>query len=102
MRIGLVASLLLLTATVPATAQVSLSINIGSYPNLRPVPGYPVYYAPDLGANYFFYDGLYWLYQDDNWYSSSWYDGPWDSVDPMYVPIYILQVPVRYYRRPAQ
>jgi hypothetical protein len=102
MRIGLVASLLLLTATVPATAQVSLSINIGSYPNFTAVPGYPVYYAPDVSANYFFYDGLYWLYQDDYWYSSSWYNGPWNSVDPMYVPIYILQVPVRYYRRPPQ
>ena len=42
------------------------------------VPGYPVYYAPDIGGNYFFYDGRYWVYQDDNWYSSSWYNGPWD------------------------
>ena len=102
MRIGLIASLLLLTATVPVTAQVSLSINIGSYPNFSAVPGYPVYYAPDVSANYFFYDGQYWLYQDDNWYSSTWYNGPWDSIDPMYVPIYVLQVPVRYYRRPPQ
>ncbi len=102
MRIGLITSLLLLTATVPAAAQVSLSINIGSYPNFTAVPGYPVYYAPDVGANYFFYDGLYWVLQDDNWYSSSWYNGPWDSVGPMYVPTYVLQVPVRYYRRPPQ
>jgi len=102
MRIGLVASLLLLTATVPVAAQLSISINIGSYPNFMAVPGYPVYYAPDVGGNYFFYDGLYWVYQDDNWYSSSWYNGPWDSVGPMYVPIYILQIPVRYYRRPPQ
>ncbi len=100
MRIAVVASLLLLTATVPATAQVSISISIGAYPNFMVVPGYPVYYAPDVGANFFFYDGYYWVYQDDNWYSSSWYNGPWDLVDPMYVPIYVLQVPVRYYRRP--
>ena len=100
MRIAVVASLLLLTATVPATAQVSISISIGSYPNFMVVPGYPVYYAPDVGTNFFFYDGFYWVYQDDNWYSSSWYNGPWDLVDPMYVPIYVLQVPVRYYRRP--
>ena len=100
MRMGIVASLLLLTATVPATAQVSISISIGSYPNFMVVPGYPVYYAPDVGTNFFFYDGYYWVYQNDNWYSSSWYNGPWEFVDPMYVPIYVLQVPVRYYRRP--
>jgi hypothetical protein len=102
MRISLVASLLLLTATVPAAAQLSIGITIGAYPSFMAVPGYPVYYAPDVGANYFFFDGLYWVYQDDNWYSSSWYNGPWDAIDPMYVPIYILQIPVRYYRRPPQ
>ncbi len=102
MRIAAVASLLLLTATVPATAQVSISISIGSYPNLMVVPGYPVYYAPNVGANFFFYDGNYWVYQDDGWYSSIWYDGPWELVDPMFVPIFVLQVPVRYYRQPPQ
>jgi len=102
MRSSLVAFLLLLTATVPAAAQLSIGITIGAYPNFMSVPGYPVYYAPDVGGNYFFYDGLYWVYQDDNWYSSSWYNGPWDSVDPMYVPVFILQIPVRYYRRPPQ
>jgi hypothetical protein len=102
MRIRLVASVLLLLATVPAAAQVSIGITIGSYPSFMAVPGYPVYYAPGVGANYFFYDGLYWVYQDDNWYSSSWYNGPWDAIDPMYVPIDVLQVPVRYYIRPPR
>jgi hypothetical protein len=64
------------------------------------VPGYPVYYAPSASANYFFYDGLYWLYQYDNWYASSWYNGPWGLVGPQYVPYYVLRVPVRYYRAP--
>ena len=102
MRIGVLAALLLLWATVPATAQVSIGITIGSYPQFAAVPGYPVYYAPDVGANFFFYDGYYWVYQDDNWYSSTWYNGPWESVDPMYVPIFVLQIPVRYYQRPPQ
>lgn len=100
MRYGLVATLLLLCATAPATAQVSIGINIGSYPNLIAVPGYPVYYAPDIDSNFFFYDGLYWVYQQDSWYSSSWYNGPWEPVDPLYVPIHVLQIPVRYYRQP--
>jgi hypothetical protein len=71
-----------------------------TYPQLVLVPGYPVYYDPRADFNYFFYDGLYWVYQDDNWYASSWYNGPWELVDPYYVPLFILRVPVRYYRRP--
>jgi hypothetical protein len=53
-----------------------------------------------MEANFFFYDGLYWIYQDDNWYESSWYNGPWWLVDPDDVPLYLLRVPVRYYRMP--
>ena len=79
---------------------LSIGINIPAYPQLVPVPGYPVYYAPGLDLNLFFYDGLYWVYVDDNWYSSSWYDGPWDLVQPDLVPYFILRVPVLYYRNP--
>ena len=100
MRYGLLVSLLLLGAPIPAIAQVSIGITIGSYPQFVPVPGYPVYYAPGVSLNFFFYDGLYWVYQNDRWYSSDWYDGPWDWVDPYYVPVYVLQVPVRYSRQP--
>jgi len=70
------------------------------YPQLVPVPGYPVYYAPNLNSNYFFYDGMYWVYQRDNWYASSWYNGPWGLVAPEAVPLFVLRVPVRYYRQP--
>ena len=79
---------------------VHMAINLPAYPDMAPVPGYPVYYAPGLGYNYFFYDGLYWVYYGDYWYSSTWYNGPWDSVHPYYVPEFILRVPVRYYRVP--
>jgi hypothetical protein len=81
---------------------INLGFNVGSYPNLVRVPGYPVYYDPDVRSNYFFYDGLYWAYQNDNWYQSGWYNGPWNAVQPAYVPMYVLRVPVRYYRRPPQ
>ena len=108
--VGLLIGLLLYAGTSTA-AQVSLSIglpnvrigiNLPVYPDLVVVPGYPVYYAPRLDANYFFYDGLYWVYQDDNWYASSWYNGPWSFVEPEIVPVYILRVPVRYYRQPPR
>ena len=79
---------------------VNIGINFPVYPELVVVPGYPVYYAPRQQANLFFYDGLYWVYQDDYWYASSWYNGPWSIVEPEFVPVFILRVPVRYYRHP--
>jgi len=79
---------------------VSIGINVPAYPQLVVVPGYPVYYAPRMQANYFFYDGMYWVFQGDNWYASSWYNGPWQYVEPYDVPAYVLRVPVRYYRSP--
>lgn len=79
---------------------VSIGINLPFYPTLVQVPGYPVYYAPQLNLNFFFYDGLYWLYQSDNWYVSSWYNGPWGLVAPEFVPLFVLRIPVRYYRAP--
>jgi hypothetical protein len=79
---------------------VNIGINLPLYPELVPVPGYPVYYAPYVSSNYFFYDGMYWVYQRDNWYASSWYNGPWGLVPPETVPLFILRVPVRYYRQP--
>ena len=108
-RSVLAASILACFLTLPAAAQVSINfggpgvhigINLPVYPTLQRVPGYPVYYAPDASNNYFFYDGLYWVYADDDWYSSDWYNGPWYQVAPIYVPVYVLRIPVRYYRRP--
>jgi len=109
MRTGFVVSWMLLCSITSAAAQVNVDIglpgvNIGFsvpvYPQLVLVPGYPVYYAPQVNSNYFFYDGMYWVYAGDNWYASSWYNGPWDLVTPEAVPLFILRVPVRYYRRP--
>jgi hypothetical protein len=103
----LLLSLLLLPTRSEAQLQVELSlptVSLGlavpSYPELEQVPGYPVYYDPRASSNYFFYDGGYWVYQDDRWYSSEWYDGPWMAVGPEEVPLYVLRIPVRYYRRP--
>ena len=82
------------------TPNVSIGINFPVYPELVRIPSYPVYYAPRVDANYFFYDGMYWVFQGDAWYSSFWYNGPWRAVAPEYLPYYILRVPVRYYRHP--
>jgi hypothetical protein len=82
------------------TPNVSIGINVPAYPELVPVPGYPVYYAPRVPTNYFFYDGIYWVFQGDSWYASYWYNGPWWFVEPAVVPVYVLRVPVRYYGYP--
>ncbi len=79
---------------------VNIGINVPAYPQLILIPGYPVYYDPRANSNYFFYDGLYLVFHGDNWYASSWYNGPWDMVGYDYVPFYVLRVPVRYYRQP--
>ncbi len=102
MRYLLIAFSMLLLPVSLAQAQISVNvgINMPVYPELVPVPGYPVYYAPHASSNYFFYDGMYWAYWEDNWYASGWYNGPWQPVAPMEVPLFVLRVPVRYYRQP--
>lgn len=109
MRYLLVVLALLLSQSASARTEVSvgisvpgvsIGINVPAYPRLVQVPEYPVYYDPDASVNFFFYDGLYWVYAEDDWYSSSWYNGPWRRVEHDYVPAYVLRVPVRYYRRP--
>lgn len=89
-----------LAAGVSGFASADVRIHLSLFPDLVPVPGYPVYYAPGVEANFFFYDGMYWLYDDDGWYMSNWYDGPWEYVDPDDVPLFVLRVPLRYYRAP--
>lgn len=109
MRGTAVALAVFLWAGSPAVAQVSvgismpgvsIGINMPMYPQLVRVPNYPVYYAPRVNTNLFFYDGLYWVYQRDEWYASSWYNGPWSLVSPQMVPLFVLRIPVRYYRNP--
>jgi hypothetical protein len=111
MRNAIAVLALLMCSITSAVAQVSvgvglpgvsIGINLPVYPQLVPVPGYPVYYAPQLNSNYFFYDGMYWVFDQDNWYESAWYNGPWQLVGPDAVPLFLLRVPVRYYRRPPQ
>jgi hypothetical protein len=109
MRSLMIALAIFLASVLPARAQfsidfsapgVSIGFNMPVYPQLVRIPGYPVYYDPYVSSNYFFYDGLYWVYWGDNWYTSEWYNGPWQLVGPEYVPQFLLLVPVRYYRSP--
>ena len=78
---------------------VALGVHLSRYPDLVVIPGYPVLYDPHLNANYFFYEGTFWVFEEDDWYRSDWYNGPWMRVGRDEVPVFLLRVPVRYYNR---
>jgi hypothetical protein len=98
----------LLGAAFPAAADVHVGINIGvppppavvieAPPPLVVVPGSPVYYAPQLPYNFFYYGGIYYVFNDGYWYSARSAHGPWGYVH--HVPPPVLHVPVHYYHVP--
>ncbi len=115
MRTALVALSLLAASLAPSQAMghdhlgvgvelrvpsLSLGLSLPAFPAMVQVPGHPVFYAPGFTANYFFAEDRYWLLRGDRWYASAFYDGPWDAIDPYWVPAAVLRVPVRYYARP--
>jgi hypothetical protein len=54
-----IALCILVGVSGPAFSQISVGLNVPAYPQLVVVPGYPVYYAPRVDGNLFFYDGMY-------------------------------------------
>ena len=67
--VALAVGLAIALAGAPAYSEVSIGIglpsvqigfNVTAYPQMVVVPEFPVYYAPSVDANLFFYDGLYW------------------------------------------
>ena len=63
MRKQVIVLCLALGALAPASGQlsiaiglpnVSIGINLPVYPEVDRIPGYPVYYAPQVDANFFF------------------------------------------------
>jgi hypothetical protein len=98
MRRSAIVVALVLGTTAPAFADVNIGIDLTESPPMESVPGSPVSYAPQVGANYFLYDGLYWVFDGNVWYSSSGYNGPWEMVPASDVPDAVLQVPISYYR----
>lgn len=82
------------------TDSLSLGINIGAPPQLVVVPGTPVYQAPGVPHNYFFYGGRYYLFHEGAWFLASHYNGPWTVIAVERVPRQILLVPVEHYKIP--
>ena len=80
------------------TDNVSLGIRIGEEPRLVVVPGTPVYEAPTLPYNYFYYGGRFYLYHEGPWLRVASYNGPWTVIAIEQVPRPILRVPAEHYR----
>lgn len=103
MKRFMLALFLCVAAAMPVAAQTyyDIDVDLPQFPEMEPIPGSPVYWAPAVDSNYFFHDGVFWDYHHDLWHWSAWYNGPWTVADPIYVPTYVLWVPVRYYHKPA-
>jgi hypothetical protein len=110
LRSGVLVGALVLGGMLAARAtmaQVSVNVNIGpppivvaAPPALVVVPGTPVYYAPQVQYNYFYYGKRYYTFHDGHWFYGTSYNGPWVFVAPAHVPAPVLGVPVSYYRIP--
>jgi hypothetical protein len=101
---------IVLSATVALAQDVEINIGLGTPPlaplvittppQLVVVPGTSVYYAPDVGANYFFYRGRYYTVANHIWSTARVYNGPWVVIQIGKVPSAVRSVPVEYYKVP--
>lgn len=107
----LLASAVCLLPGAPSSASdLSISIGIGTPPPAPPVimaapplvvvPGSPVYYAPEVPVNIFFYGGRYYTFHDEAWFRATTHNGPWNVIAVKKVPRPVLTVPVEYYNVP--
>lgn len=86
-------------------AEVDVSINIGlplpaivisAPPAVVMIPGAPVYFAPDIEVDIFFYRGYWYRPYRQRWYRASHYNGPWCYIAPRAVPNVIVKLPPGY------
>lgn len=83
-----VATIVGLGATpLPSVAGISFDIHlIGGSRGAYLIPGTPVYYVDGYNCDVYRYDNSYYAYDDDCWYRSSRYAGPWIAVNIAVVP----------------
>jgi len=102
---ALICAAFCLLLAVPAAAGVNVNIGIGvpiaapvvvvpAAPSMVVVPGTPVYYAPGLNVDVFFYGGFWWTPHNGYWFRANTYDGPWAVVHQP--PPTIVRMPHNY------
>ncbi len=67
------------------------AIVIGAKPRLVVIPGTPVHYAPDVEADVFFFEGLWYRWYGGVWYRATVYSGPWMTISVL--PPVFFQIP---------
>jgi hypothetical protein len=107
---SLVGMVALLTPGKAAHAGVDVHIGVGvpvlpavvipAPPAVVMIPNMPVYYAPDVGMDLFFYSGSWYRRHDDHWFRASYYNGPWAYTQPSHVPAVFMHMPAHYNRIP--
>lgn len=96
--------------TGPAAAEVNVNIGVFAPPPPMVMPGPPpmavipgpayVYYAPDVPAGLFFYQGSWWRPHEGHWFRAHSYRGPWRYIDNNHTPTPILRLPADYRKVP--
>jgi hypothetical protein len=71
---------------------------IAEPPALVVIPGTYVYFAPDVGADIFFYHDHWYRHHDGGWYIASGFNGPWRGVRR--TPAAFVNLPPNYRRIP--
>jgi hypothetical protein len=94
-----------LASAGPAAAGMNVNIGIevplpvivvSAPPAVVVIPGTPVYYAPGLQADIFFYQGFWWTPNRGAWFRAQSYDGPWAAVPGRRVPPAFGHLPPNY------
>ena len=87
--------------SLPGPAPVAVAppppvYEIPAPPEVVPVPGTYVYYAPGLSVDILFYHGAWYRPFGGRWYRARFYNGPWVFLPPPRVPQELVMLPPNY------
>lgn len=60
------------------------------------IPGTPVYHAPHVGIDIFFYSNRWYRKHNGRWYKASYYNGPWAYLPVQRIPVALVNLPPDY------
>ncbi len=89
----------------PRTSDAGIGVSIGiplpglrlaAPPDLAIIAGTPVYFAPDIQADLYFYHGNWYRPYGGEWYVSAEFGGPWGHVAIGNVPPPLVDLPPDY------